>query len=119
MIEDRKSQLAMTEQRLQDAIPRSIDTRKRNLENDSERLVSIGGRLLNPYTQLTDRLGQALTVLSPLNVVKRGYAIVQDSKGHVVSQASDVSVNDQIKIRLGHGGLTAQVESVQAEENEE
>lgn len=119
MIEDRKSQLAMTEQRLQDAIPRSIDTRKRNLENDSERLVSIGGRLLNPYTQLTDRLGQALTALSPLNVVKRGYAIVQDSKGHVVSQASDVSVNDQIKIRLGHGGLTAQVESVQTEENEE
>jgi len=44
-----------------------------------------------------------------LATLERGYAIVQDSQGRVIEDASQVSVGDIIDTRLARGQLRSQV----------
>lgn len=67
----------------------------------SERLARSTGR--------RDRLSAQLSQLSPLRVLDRGYAIVQDESGRVIKAATDAPVGTDVRIRLAHGGLVAQV----------
>jgi exodeoxyribonuclease VII large subunit len=65
--------------------------------------------------QARERLGLAaasLDALSPLAVLQRGYAIVQDSSGALLRDSSSVTVGDEVSVRLTRGRLTARVESV-------
>jgi len=67
--------------------------------------------------QARERLGLAaasLDALSPLAVLQRGYAIVQDSSGALLRDTSTVSVGDEVSVRLTRGRLTARVEKVEA-----
>jgi exodeoxyribonuclease VII large subunit len=67
--------------------------------------------------QARERLGLAaasLDALSPLAVLQRGYAIVQDSTGALVRDSSAVSVGDEVQVRLTRGRFTARVENVEA-----
>jgi exodeoxyribonuclease VII large subunit len=57
-------------------------------------------------------VSRALDTVSPLATLGRGYAIVQTQTGQVVRKASDVSVNDSIKTRLGSGHLDCRVEAI-------
>ncbi len=53
-----------------------------------------------------------LTSLSPLATLERGYAIVRDENGHVVTDSSATNVGDAISVRLHRGGLTTVVSDV-------
>ncbi|MEM7256148.1 MAG: exodeoxyribonuclease VII large subunit [Pseudomonadota bacterium] len=57
---------------------------------------------------------RALQAISPLNTLARGYAIVQNDQGNVVTDASQISRDDPIKVRLAQGDLAAQVTDVSA-----
>lgn len=50
-----------------------------------------------------------LNVLSPLNVLERGYAIVYKGK-NIIKNRDEVNNKDRIKIRLAHGTIIAVVE---------
>ncbi|MEP6775643.1 MAG: exodeoxyribonuclease VII large subunit [Chloroflexota bacterium] len=53
-----------------------------------------------------------LEALSPLQILKRGYAIVRDlSTGEVVSSIGDAQGNHLLEIRVGDGAFGARVES--------
>ncbi len=54
---------------------------------------------------LTAKLEQ----LSPLKVLERGYAIVQDESGHVLKDAAGTSVESTLRILLAKGKLKARV----------
>ncbi len=47
--------------------------------------------------------------LSPLNIMKRGYSLVYDGKGNIVSSAETVKAGDSIMIRLDKGRIDAKV----------
>ncbi len=51
-----------------------------------------------------------LNALSPYDVLKRGYSIVQKSDGGVVNDMSQVEIGDAVEITLGTGNLTTRVE---------
>jgi exodeoxyribonuclease VII large subunit len=52
--------------------------------------------------------------LSPLGVLKRGYAIVMHSEsGEAVRRAEDVALGDPLHIRLKQGHLQARVTEVE------
>ena len=55
-----------------------------------------------------DPLGAQLHQLSPLRVLERGYAIVQDADGRVVKEAGQAPVGAGLAVRLhrGHLGVT-------------
>ena len=59
--------------------------------------------------------GRALNAISPLNTLARGYAIVQDDAGKVVTNSTDVGQDDPINVRLASGELAARVTTIRAE----
>lgn len=115
LVEDRAAALALTQERLHDAMPRSIGRRREQLDATSARLSATSARMLDPYDARLGSLAAALDALSPLKVLGRGYAIVRGSRGHVVSAASDVTVGEAVSIRLGEGSLIAEVLEVYQE----
>ncbi|MFN2412277.1 MAG: exodeoxyribonuclease VII large subunit, partial [Pyrinomonadaceae bacterium] len=50
-----------------------------------------------------------LDALSPLAVLNRGFSITQNEQGSILRSASDVSMGDNLKIRLAEGSLKAKV----------
>ena len=56
-----------------------------------------------------DSLTAQLTHLSPLHVLQRGYAIVQDSSGHVIKDSAETAVGADLRVRLAKGTLNVEV----------
>jgi exodeoxyribonuclease VII large subunit len=83
------------EQRAVAAMPARLRSSVRHrVKNGTNRLESITGRL---------------EALSPLTVLARGYAIVTDPDGHVVTDRCAVSAGDRLIVRLHVGELAARV----------
>ena len=68
-------------------------------------------KLLERRKLKIERLMAMLDGLSPLRVVDRGYSIVT-LKDSVVKDSGQVSIGDELKIRLAHGELKASVTDV-------
>ncbi|NPV75694.1 MAG: exodeoxyribonuclease VII large subunit [Anaerolineae bacterium] len=54
---------------------------------------------------------QRLWTLNPFATLQRGYAIVTDEKGKVISSSHQVAVEDKIKVRVSDGSFGAKVTS--------
>jgi exodeoxyribonuclease VII large subunit len=54
----------------------------------------------------------SLRALSPQSTLDRGYAVVRDASGKVVTSPSDVSVGDDISVRVASGELGARITEV-------
>jgi exodeoxyribonuclease VII large subunit len=50
-----------------------------------------------------------LTQLSPLGVLARGYAIVEDAERHILRSSAETSPGEELRIRLHRGALDALV----------
>jgi exodeoxyribonuclease VII large subunit len=74
----------------------------------TEGLRVVGRRLETARARL-DSLTTQLNHLSPLQVLDRGYAIVQDSSGHVVKDAGETAAGEELRVRLAKGSLTVEV----------
>lgn len=59
---------------------------------------------------------QALEAQSPLAVLERGYALVEDMKGSVVREAKGLSPGEPLKVRFFRGSAVVGVVSVQQED---
>jgi exodeoxyribonuclease VII large subunit len=60
------------------------------------------------HESLDLRLGQ----LSPLGVLARGYAIVEDAQGRILRSSSETAVDARLKIRLAQGQVDAAVTGI-------
>ena len=54
-------------------------------------------------------LAAQLAQLSPLAILERGYAIVQDAEGRLIKQSSQAPVDSMLSVRLGNGRLGVKV----------
>ncbi len=79
------------------------------LEKRSHDLEACTERLLRVKRENWQRLSLQLQERSPLQVLQRGYAIATDAAGNIVRDADQVSVGEQIQIRLHRGRLTTEV----------
>jgi len=50
--------------------------------------------------------------LSPLAILKRGFALCRDSKGVIVKRAADVAPGDNVRVTLGSGELDCRIENI-------
>lgn len=138
LVTDRVDALAQSEQRLLDALPRQVDLLVHNtslvadrLESCSVRLTkpfsaeavrmsaslaACGRRLLVPYRDEVGHAAKMLDAYSPLGVLSRGYAIVRDAAGHVVTDATSMSAGDGMSVMLAHGSVDATVTGVRVED---
>src|ERR1044071_1972772 len=59
------------------------------------------------------RASASLDALSPLAVLKRGYALADDGRGRLLRDARSVQVGDTLRLRLAEGLLRCRVEEVE------
>ena len=91
---------------------RLLDPQRDRLSRFLEKLnEGVGAKLLDRGNRLKQEIVR-LEALSPLATLARGYAICRDGDGHVVYDAADVKVDEEIKVNLSKGGLICRVEEV-------
>lgn len=78
--------------------------------DDARQRMDIGLRRMVDYeTMNVEKLRASLTALSPQSTLDRGYAVVQDADGHVLTDAANTRAGGDITVTLKHGRLTASV----------
>lgn len=122
--------------RLENLMARKLETTRRRAEAISSRLstarlsarVSAARNKFNLLCLARDAAAQSqlesarlrfhlsaasLDALSPLSVLKRGYALAQKESGELVREARAVKVGDKINLRLATGALRCRVEELE------
>jgi exodeoxyribonuclease VII large subunit len=134
-LRERAQRLDELEARLKRAVERRIEMRKHRLARlatavahaspahrltrTRERWRTAHGDLRRALLRQVERTQQrlklasrALQSLSPLATLERGYAIVTDSGGKVLTESAAVARGSVIDVRLARGGLAATVDAV-------
>jgi exodeoxyribonuclease VII large subunit len=84
---------------------------KKELEAQAGTMVAaMRTSLLRSQSRL-DQLASQLQALSPVAILERGYALVFDSGGSLLKNASQVKTGDEISARLAQGSVTATVKT--------
>jgi exodeoxyribonuclease VII large subunit len=111
-VERKRELLLMLAEREVIKNPASVIQNKRDEVNGTleEATKKIKEILKDKRTQLT-LLCEKLNALSPLSVLKRGYALVECGSAAVKS-VSDVSVGDKLSVKLSDGTLSVSVDSL-------
>jgi exodeoxyribonuclease VII large subunit len=140
-ISARGQRLDDIEHRLRERIRFLIGARRRALEQMTDRLRRQDVRLrLAAARHRVERaekaLGQCMTLrlarargrllplaahleqLSPLKILNRGYAIVQNDRGGIVKSPADAPAGSPIRVRLAEGRLRAKVTESPAEQDD-
>ena len=81
----------------------------RRLENLHTRLDRIAKAVVSSRRVEIDRAGSKLEALSPVRVLKRGYALVYGPDGRLLRASDEVQQDEQITARLHQGSLRARV----------
>ena len=83
---------------------------RRRLEVASASIETIVRQRVEQLGRRLAVAGRTLDAVSPLATLERGYAIVTDSKGTVVTNAQDVRAGQLIDARLTKGTIRARIE---------
>jgi exodeoxyribonuclease VII large subunit len=86
-----------------------LSVMRRQLDNSTSALTSVMRNVLLQHKVRSERLQMILESLSPLAILDRGYALVFDSHGNLLKDASRVNAGDEIKARLSRGEIHAAV----------
>jgi exodeoxyribonuclease VII large subunit len=119
-IEARRERIKFLERKVSSFSPLkrfSID--KARLELAKHRLISAMKDLKNNAESILRLRTSVLNALSPLAMLDRGFAIVQNKDGKVITDVKQVSLNEELSIKLMRGKITAVVSSLNISENEE
>jgi len=120
------TRLDASRQRLMD-IRRRLDqlSPRRQVQNGRQRLDDMQERMaraLAAYEQLRrarlDGLQQRLHALNPLAVMQRGFAVVHSADGRLLSSVRQISIGDEVSVRMTDGSFGAQVNQVVRENKE-
>jgi exodeoxyribonuclease VII large subunit len=65
------------------------------------------------YSARTDNAAQHMILLNPQKVLARGYSVVRNASGNVVSDAQQLTVGAELSITFAIGSAWAQVKKVQ------
>ncbi|MDJ0955805.1 MAG: exodeoxyribonuclease VII large subunit [Arenicellales bacterium] len=95
---------------LQHTPQHQLNAAKWHLKTAHERLYNLAPRLVMTTRQRMQTVLGRLNAISPLATLERGYAMVTDKSGTVVTQAKQVRVGSRIDVRLAQGALDCRVE---------
>lgn len=88
-----------------------VESHERDIA-DAVRAMRIGlTRIVDDAQMHVEKLKATLTALSPQSTLDRGYAVLQNASSHVVDDAGDVHVGDELTITLRHGTVVAQAQA--------
>ena len=112
-LQRRRSELTLLESRLHAHSPLSrLQQMQRDCGQLQTRLEAAMRQQLQEAGSQLAHLAQMLDSLSPLATLQRGYAIVTDSQGKILSATGKVSVGDEVEARLASGRLGLTVKKI-------
>ena len=85
-----------------------INENRKELAFISDRIESLTESTLKDSRNKLAALAGKMDALSPLRVVSRGYALVENN-GKIVKSTSDVSINDELLLKISDGTVVAGV----------
>ncbi len=93
---------------------RAPDLVRRNLQlrHARKRLVGAAVGMVSGQEALLERFSGALQMLNPQRVLERGFAIVSDASGRVVSDASSLSAGAKLDVMLAKGSASVTIETL-------
>ena len=89
-----------------------FEQRSKSVELLKNRMTSAQTAVLNRHNQRFLALAAKLDALSPLKVLTRGYAMVQDANGEVVRSVNQTATGDSVEITLRDGTICATVTQI-------
>ena len=101
------------EDRLQRAIPLSIERDEVRIAHLEERVRSAGAGVLPRFENQLAMGAARLHDLSPLAILSRGYAITKDEEGRIVKSVDAVNVDDTVQIEVADGRLACTVNTLE------
>jgi exodeoxyribonuclease VII large subunit len=94
---------------------RLIGYKREILERNRQGLIaSIRVLMRRDQARLELAVGK-IDALSPLAILKRGFALCRDAQGTIVKNAARVSPGDKVRVTLGAGELDCRVETVKTQ----
>lgn len=102
-------QVFLSEDRLRAALPNKLKTMIYSYQQQYKTMARLGDRLLYKSQYELSSSVARLEALSPLSVLSRGYSMVQNQAGEVVSSVSQVTPEQTLNISLKDGCIHVQV----------
>lgn len=87
-----------------------VQDQRMELVHIQQRLGDLSGQLLAKRREKFSALAASLDAMSPLKVLGRGYAMVQNYEGTIIKSWRDAPAGSSVKITLGEGGLACTVD---------
>ena len=88
----------------------ALERESQRLERTRERLRLAPALAVERKRAVLENSAAKLAALSPVQTLKRGYAIVRTESGDVVASTSDISIAARVDVTLADGGFGARVE---------
>lgn len=104
-----RQRLLAIEHRLQRGLALTAQAHSNRVHALEKALPVALGRAVMQQRQRLERSGAALSLLDPQWVLERGYALLTDARGALVTRAGQASVGDAIRARLVDGDLSLAV----------
>ncbi|HEY1563901.1 MAG TPA: exodeoxyribonuclease VII large subunit [Gaiellaceae bacterium] len=111
-LEHDRQQLARAAERLRAGPRAAVQREGLRLERARERLRSAPALAVERKRAALENRAAKLAALSPVQTLRRGYAIVRTDSGGVVASAGDVTTGAHVDVTLAEGGFGARVEEV-------
>jgi exodeoxyribonuclease VII large subunit len=114
LLRRRRGELALLQSRLHARSPRPrLQRAQREISLMRQHLAGVMTKRLQRAGERLAHLGRVLDSLSPLGTLQRGYAILTDRYGTVVTDARSVSCGEALEARLARGRLWLKVSRVE------
>ena len=105
-----RTTLLRTESRLERTRPTAqLAARSARLTAAIERFQSAIRGLMRDRLRVVDSSARSLEALGPMQVLKRGYAMVRDSSGRLIRSCSQAQVGDKLITTLADGEFTSEL----------
>ena len=112
-VEIRRNRLAALDP---NAFAKGISTRIAYEQMNADRIIESMGESLTARIssgrERVELLKALIDASDPKSILSRGYSVVTDEKGHVVSRAEELKVGQNVNIETGSGSARAEITSV-------
>ncbi len=114
-LQQSKSELAEISDKLKHSMQKKLMQCRQELSM-SEQRIQQRSQSFSAYQQQLKGLQARLTLLSPLGILDRGYAVVFDEQGELLKSSEQLQLNEALSIRLAKGRVKAIVSAIEHSE---
>ena len=97
---------------------RQMDQAKKELNQLIKQKNNYMSQIFNQKSRQLSTAIEKLTLLNPLEIMRRGFAIPYTDEGHIINSSKQVHIKDKITVQLSDGTVSCSVTNVKEEKND-